>query len=110
MGVHGPVASPALGPVVDVGASTPQVESICLTLNRSWYQITGDCGFVATLALVDAPSPEVIAGSVAEKHVLWVIGLTMASASRTDARGGYARDAGIVVSNWDLGVFHRWLP
>jgi len=47
---------------------------------------------------------------VAEKSLpWWVIGLTMVAASISAEQMlgevGYARDAGIVVSNWDLGVF-----
>ncbi|GMU21297.1 MAG: sodium:solute symporter [Phycisphaerae bacterium] len=47
---------------------------------------------------------------VAEKTLpWWVIGLTMVAASISAEQMlgevGYARDAGIVVSNWDLGVF-----
>lgn len=47
---------------------------------------------------------------VAERSLpWWVIGLTMVAASISAEQMlgevGYARDAGIVVSNWDLGVF-----
>lgn len=47
---------------------------------------------------------------VAERSLpWWIIGLTMVAASISAEQMlgavGYARDAGIVVSNWDLGVF-----